>query len=354
MRKLLEYFPVFMIFTLAKKKLFCEEQPMKNIFSRIILAFTFCSVFILSALCVSQAQASQEIPEFSLRGELYVNGVLDGVSNSSEATMLEMKFFVTQMKDGVAGEEVTISDFQAMHMKFMHLVLISEDMQSFAHVHPFWDKSSRSFNIALNMPTIHPDNQNATKALMKGGKFFVYSEVKSKSLGMHKFSWDLNVEGARQDQEVMEDPRNSSGTVVKYFEDSGAEGNSGDLFRVRFKRSRKRACGGALVQLDIEIDQRNETGVYELATDLKPWMMMGAHALVLGAEGKNASSKNFAHIHGDYSPAGAVYKMSFFDRGQWGNELVRFWLQTKLNGKVRTFPLTFFYEKLNPSELECP
>jgi len=289
--------------------------------------------------------------DIALRGDIYINGVKDGSARAGEPTLVEMRFFA---KASDAEEFQVIRDFEAMHMKFMHFVLISEDLQSFAHVHPFWDKSSASFQIPLNLNNVHPDNQDATRAILKGGKFFLYAEVKSQSLGMKKFSWDLKVEGALAEEEILEDPRNQDGLVLKYFDELGQVASEGALFRVRFKRDRQIACGGALVQLNIEIDSLDENGVYSLEKDLKPWMMMGAHALVLGANYDKASMKNFAHIHGDYSPEGAQYKISFFDRGQWGNELVRFWLQTKIRGKVRTFPLTFFYDRLNPALIGCP
>lgn len=317
--------------------------------------FAFVAVFLFAGL---QPVHAEETPKV-LVGELFFNGSVyatttEGITNQSaaprsqEPSLLEIRLRVDQ------GEEsFYLRDLEPMHMKMMHLVLVSEDFESFAHMHPVWDRSTGSFALPLNMATVNPDNQSALRALQKGGRFFVYAEVKSKSLGMKKFAWDVEAEGPRADRTLKEDPRDSQGRVVKYFNDVGETASVGATYRAEFKRSQSIACGGALIQADIKISKIDEEGVYQLATDVKPWMMMGSHALVLGHGARNAAEKNFAHIHGGVSPEGALYRLSFFDRGNWGDELVQFWLQSKIDGKVRTFDFTFYHEKIDPRLIDC-
>ena len=227
-----------------------------------------------------------------VKGQLFVNGVENGVARSDEANLLEFRF-QQKTEEGFKS----IRDFEAMHMKFMHLVLISEDLESFAHVHPAWDKSTASFSMALNINTVNPDNQDAFEALRKGGRFFVYAEVKSTSLGMFKKSWNLEVKGPEEFTPPKSDAINSNGVIEKHFSFEGLEVESHGFYKATFQWERVPACGGALVQADIVIYSLTDNGQYQVETDVKPWMMMGAHALVLGNASREAGEKNFAHIH---------------------------------------------------------
>lgn len=315
---------------------------------RYLLIFT---LLLSSSVVLAQHEGHPGDPikdPSSLVGEIYINARKGGMAEAGKATQVEI-----QINAGAEGEQALLNDFEGMHGKFMHLVLVSQDFSSFAHVHPFYDASTGSFHITLNMNSIHPDNQAAATALQKAGHYFVYAEVKSKSVGMKKFSWDLHVHGSSEKESVLPDQMGPDGWIVKYLSEKGEENNSEAFFRLRFRYQHKVGCGGALVQMQALLETRQEDGTYALTQDLEPWMMMGAHVLVLGERGSRAADKNFAHLHGEFSPDGGDFRFGFFDRGQWGPEVIKIWIQTQRKGKVLTLPVAFDYQPFAPHEGDC-
>jgi hypothetical protein len=68
----------------------------------------------------------------SLVAEFYVDGTMNGPMEPGKASKWEMSFYYMS-----TGERAKM--FMRMHEKYMHMVVVSKDLEHFAHVHPTFD-----------------------------------------------------------------------------------------------------------------------------------------------------------------------------------------------------------------------
>ncbi len=70
-----------------------------------------------------------------------------------------------------------VKDFSLNHEKMNHTIIVSKDLETFAHIHPEQQKAGE-FLVAVNsQKALEQDNLDAAQAVTKPGTFFIFSEV---------------------------------------------------------------------------------------------------------------------------------------------------------------------------------
>jgi hypothetical protein len=296
-----------------------------------------------------------------LRSELFVDGKADTVLRAGEPAKLQFSF-----TDGETGKMP--HHFHEMHAKPMHLIIVSEDLSTFAHVHPSEKHhSKRPFELTVNTSTNDPDNFQLASAMPVSGKYFLFGEVMPMNYGMLLFSYDARAEGpARELAPLVADAVESDGSIVKYFAADGAAVARSSEARYRTKLTLEPVdhCNTVLPKLYIELSE-NVGDNFVPVTDLDTWLESYAHAIVVGAAGGSATTKIIQHLHavwplptGDPSQdeRGPYLELLAHSHGQsTPTDRYRSWVQIKHRGQVLTLSYTFDWklEKMRPRKLRC-
>lgn len=305
----------------------------------------FVSVFVRGVIITGAMLSLSSASAGELSARLLVNGVHHHHAHVEPAAPAVWEIEFT---DSESGERVT--DFQHMHMKPMHLVVIREDLSTFGHVHPTYDMSTGLFTIPVHLPVRNPDNQDSLRLLPEDGRYFVFAEVKSQTHGMRTFRFELNSGRSGAVRPVESDPLTRTGEVVKYFDESGKIAAEGAPYRLRFSIERNAGCGGELLKFVYLIQTRETDGTYADARNLEPWLMMGGHALIVSERGARAPEKTYLHLHSELPTEAANYVFSHFNRGKLGAGVYKMWAQFKHQGRVLTFPVVFRFDPAHPAD----
>lgn len=180
--------------------------------------------------------------------------------------------------------ETPITQFDYEHEKLMHLVVVSQDFSSYAHVHPTLDPATGVFALKVNQPVTDPDNQDAPRAFPRPGRYHMFSEVKPQG---HPFismdTYDLDATGpATPPASIAAEPIDASGTIKKTI---GA-------YQVSLRVSRGGLGKLRFVTLAFHIETAGAP-----VKDLENWLSMPGHAILLSRSGDRATDKVFRHIH---------------------------------------------------------
>ena len=286
------------------------------------------SILLFSFVCI-EAFADQ------LNTALWVDGVVGASADSTKNSKLEFEF-----RDSVTGE--IAHHFHVMHTKPMHLIVVSEDLSHFAHVHPKEKPhSAKAFYLNANSQTNDPDNFALPTLLPSGGKYFLFAEVMPMGYGMLNFPYDLNVNGPTRKAEIPSiDKPDADGKIWKYFDD----------YLIKLEILPMEHCQVIIPRLHFEILSK-QNGVFEQVKDLDPWLESFGHAILIGREGKTAAEKAILHLHavwplptGDPSKdeRGPRIELATHSHGQsMQSDSYRAWIQLKHQGKVHTFSFEF-------------
>ncbi len=277
---------------------------------------------------------------FALQMKMLVNGIEAQHFDIStdKAQLVELSFF-----DRNTGEKIT--DFEAMHEKFMHMVIVKEDLSTFAHVHPTYDPQRNVFYIVLNRHHEDEDNEAANTALEKEGRYLLYTEVKRKKLGsLKKTETKIEVLGEDIQLQPKLDQMDNNQTITKYFNQDGTLGSEGSFYRARLKIARTPAAGGhENIHFRLNLNEKDSsTQDYAPLSNPQTWLMMAAHGLLLSLEENVDGKRSFAHAHTmAIPPKGEDYKFNEFNRGQWNGKTAKFWIQLKSHDKILSLPFVF-------------
>jgi hypothetical protein len=157
-----------------------------------------------------------------------------------------------------------ISQFEVIHDKLMHLVIVSKDLSYFAHIHPRFDDKERIFTITNTFPA--------------SGGYKMWIDTKPKGGGQLVKEFGLDVKGvaAREPVPVVAD-KNLAKDVIA----------DNKKYQVRLK-----------VPESIKSGQDTEI-VFELSdsqgrhiTDLEPLMAAGGHCIIITSD-----AEKFLHVH---------------------------------------------------------
>lgn len=226
---------------------------------------------------------------------------------ASKPTHLDL--IVTEQK---VGEP--IKDFDVIHDKLMHLIIVnSEDLSHFAHIHPKLNKETGVFSI------VH--------TFAKAGKYKMWIDAKPKGGIQILTAFPFNVEG-----QPVHSPTNitSDKTFVKEVM------TDGQSYQVTLDFQPEKLGVGMDTKMTFEIRDANGKPI----SNLEPLMAAGGHCVIIGAD-----AREFLHIH----PAEEVDDIVSWRGGPSVSFLANFpkpglyraWGQFQHEGKLLTVDFTF-------------
>ncbi len=157
-----------------------------------------------------------------------------------------------------------IGRFDVVHDKLMHLVIVSEGLSHFAHVHPRLNDKERAFAIGHTFPA--------------GGRYKIWVDAKPKDEGQLIKEFILDVGGK---------PDHGAIPIVadkKFIKNVPA---GGQKYQVRLK-----APEGIKAGQDTEIVFELSDSEGKSITDLEPLMAAGGHCVIISAD-----AEKFLHVH---------------------------------------------------------
>lgn len=226
---------------------------------------------------------------------------------ASKPTHLDL--IVTEQK---VGEP--IKDFDVIHDKLMHLIIVnSEDLSHFAHIHPKLNKETGVFSI------VH--------TFAKAGKYKMWIDAKPKGGIQILTAFPFNVEG-----QPVHSPTNitSDKTFVKEVM------TDGQSYQVTLDFQPEKLGVGMDTKMTFEIRDANGKPI----SNLEPLMAAGGHCVIIGAD-----AREFLHVH----PAEEVDDIVSWRGGPSVSFLANFpkpglyraWGQFQHEGKLLTVDFTF-------------
>ena len=266
-----------------------------------------------------------------LASVLSIGGQETNIVVAGEPFEAKIKVFDAETPNGMLH-------FHPMHEKAMHLIVVSEDLTSFAHLHPRQvSEHLGKFTIGLNQTSADPDNVDATTAVALPGNYLLFNETMPMGFSMTTLPLDLTATGpARALQPLVLDPISDAGIIVKEI----------DGYRVRFKVTPFFHCNSLTVAFDAHFQVWDvASNDYVDITDLEPWLTSFAHTVMISEHGKMAAEKSFYHVHAVYpltddpnSERGPDVALGMHNHVSMNEGVFKTWLQFKHRGLVHTIP----------------
>jgi hypothetical protein len=289
------------------------------------------------------AQASQD----PLQGALLVNGLSNGLVQAGQPATWAFHFVDRQTKKPLT--QFTLDD-----TKYMHLVAVSADLDTFAHIHPALANDG-TFQIGINQPSSDPDNFMAPFAAPKPGAYLLFADVTPQGQSTQLARFGAMAAGQAHAVPLQLDPVNAAGDIEKFFTADSRPGHPGDPYKVTLKIG-KMTQGMPMVNLGFNIQRLAPTSAgqapqYTDVTDLQSWLGMPGHCIVISQSGQTAQDKVFLHLHagmqgpmmsmgmGPMKPITGP-NLNFMAMGQEMPPagIYKLWCQTERQGAVLTFP----------------
>jgi hypothetical protein len=291
-------------------------------------------------------------PARLLPGHMTINGVEGARMAANAPAEWEFRFI-----DPQTGQP--IQAFEMNHDKAMHLVVVSQDLSSFAHLHPeLLQAGGGRFKTRANAPSNDLDNQDAARAVTKPGGHLVFAEVVPKGESPRLAGFSLLVDGTVSSVPLKPDAALPDGSIRKFFTADGREGEAGAPYQVTLTVTRgEHHPGMPSLTFAFKIQQAIQ-GRYEDVRDLSPWLGMPGHALIIGQRGTTPQEKVFRHLHaggnhgqatdgdehgghgGGHAPQTIGPDVSFMAMGDDvpPADVYKLWGQFKHQGRIVTFP----------------
>lgn len=265
-------------------------------------------------------------------GQLAVDGVPNGTMSPGKASTWTLTF--TEGGRPIRG-------FELHHDRTMHLVIVRQDLSTFAHLHPTLGRDG-TFTVRVGAPSADPDERDALRAVAEPGTYFVFAEVTPQGRPSQLARFTVTVKGTAKSAAFAVDRE-----PVRYLTAEGAAGKVGDPYRVRFNLDRG---DPSMPTLEATVEERRANGQYVGVSDLQPWLGMAGHSIWVGAKGAQVGDKAFVHAHAmggmDHGMMGHVMAigptLSFMLMGDEVPPagMYRVWTQFKVHGRVMTVPYT--------------
>lgn len=295
------------------------------------------------ALFVGLLALSAGPSEAGLAGKLLVDGVEGDTMDPGEASRLTMAFH-----DESTGTQQV--EFELNHGKFMHLIAVSSDLSSFAHLHPQFEPTTGVFIEDVNAVSTDPDDADALSAIQVPGPHFLFSEVKPAGQDPILGRFTVVATGIASAIIPVPEVAGPQGQAVKFFALDGSDAAAGAPYRVTLALD---ASKHSKLHLAFNIESRTDEGLdpasatHEAIDDLEPWLGMTAHAVMIGFKGSTVQERQFRHMHvgghdGHGKSHGDREELLFMLHGADvpSHGIYRVWLQAKRAGQVLTFPFT--------------
>lgn len=279
----------------------------------------------------------------ALTGHMTVNGVPNGMMHPGQSA--EWKFDFADAQTGGA-----LVRFDIHHEKAMHLIVVSRDLSSFAHLHPTL-VSDGTFRLQVNASSKDPDNRDALEAVSRPGTYFLFSEVMPQGRSTTLTRFTVHTEGVEQPVSLTPDKRSPSGDIEVYASPDRRVGRPGDPYQVTLRVLRgEHHPGMPMMTFTINVRERDAEGRYRDVRSLEQWLGMPGHAVLIGNQGDKVENRIFQHLHasdgssshGRHVMQAAGPQLSFM---AMANDvpppgLYRLWCQFKHHGRVLTVPMT--------------
>jgi hypothetical protein len=193
------------------------------------------------------------------------------------------------------GSGRAVSKLPLAHEQPMHVIVISRDLDHFAHLHPSWDGSS------LRVEHTFED----------GGEYVVVLDYQEPGNGQVVDKHHVHIAGAAAPKRRV--LRASDGT------------ERADGLELKLHAEQIRAGQAAMLHFDVK-----DTVTGESVNDLEPYLGSTAHFMILSADGED-----FVHAHAiDSDSASRVSAHAAFPRAG----LYKMWVQVQRRGAVVTVP----------------
>jgi len=101
--------------------------------------FLFASALFLFPIFCVQAQLTDEVAD----GQLKIEGENPNLLVAGQASAWQLSFWNHKTGEKFEG-------FMPMHKKYMHMVVVRDDLSQFAHIHPYLNEGSMTFQIEVN------------------------------------------------------------------------------------------------------------------------------------------------------------------------------------------------------------
>jgi hypothetical protein len=195
-----------------------------------------------------------------------------------------------------AADGVTVRNFETLHEKLVHLIVVREGLDEFAHLHPTVDDRG---------------NLRTTHIFIKSGKYLLFADYKAKAKVAAVAETVLNVAGVDSKPEPLK--VNAPGEVTA----------DGLQATIAIPSSRV----GAATQLRFALADEAGSAIDEL----EPYLGARGHLVVL-----NAAGDVYVHAHPLETPASGnevAFEAHFPASG-----LYKGWAQFQIGQRVRTVP----------------
>jgi hypothetical protein len=298
----------------------------------------FVRSFLLAFLFSSLALAAYDV-------DVKVNGGNEFSVVANQLTNIKMSF--TNQETGEKPHH-----FMKMHDKLMHMILVSDDLEHFAHIHPSFQHMKKDFSIDLNVDEApDSDNLDTIDAIPYGGQFFVFTEVMphTDDMAMVYSRFALQASGkARPPVKEYERIRKPGEKMVKYLTESGDKGVFGAKYKATFDFEQYQWCSWFLPKFYILIEVwDDETKSYRDPQELQKWLSMGGHSILISRD-EGLENRSFYHLHALLpvtTPGEFVFPYHDHQKGM-NNGNYRIFMQFKHNDRVQK--LYFDFEYVNP------
>jgi hypothetical protein len=220
-----------------------------------------------------------------------------------------LSLLVTEQK---AGEP--INQFDIIHDKLMHLIIVnSEDLSHFAHIHPKLSKEAGIFHI------VH--------TFAKAGKYKMWIDVKPKGGMQILTAFPFNVEG-----QPVHSPLNITSDKA-FLREVVIDGRR---YQISLSCQPEHLVAGMNIKMTFKISDANGKPI----SNLEPLMAAGGHCVIIDAE-----AREFLHVH----PAEEVDNAVEWRGGPFVSFLANFpkpglyraWGQFQHEGRLLTADFTF-------------
>jgi hypothetical protein len=172
-----------------------------------------------------------------------------------------LSLIVTEQK---VGEP--IKQFDIVHDKLMHLIIVnSEDLSYFAHIHPKFNKETGIFYITHTLP--------------KAGRYKMWIDAKPKGGIQILTAYAFNVVG-----QPVHSPANITPDKT-FLKEVVTDGQS---YQISLNFHQERPGVGRNTKMTFEIRDANRKPI----SNLEPLMAAGGHCVIIGADGHE-----FLHVH---------------------------------------------------------
>ena len=156
-----------------------------------------------------------------------------------------------------------VREFEPVHDKLMHLIIVGEDLSYFAHIHPVLENNGEKFTIVHTFP--------------EAGKYKLWIDFKPKGGNQNVLDFMVYVRGL-----PVHNP------VIPVYDGKYTKEASDSNYRISLKLPQEKIVANTNVDIVFSISDAAGNPVI----DLEPLMGAGGHSVII-----SSNIQNFLHVH---------------------------------------------------------